>query len=153
MEIELQRRWLTSTSTIGSLTIDGLREPAYFTLEDVVRTGPKVPGQTAIPAGRYEVVVTVSERCKASTHALWTPSPEFLLPLLKNVPNFEGVRIHAGNRSTDTEGCILVGLGREEDAITGSRAALTALLPAITHALTQGRVWITVKDLPPSVPA
>ena len=147
-EIEVQRRWLTATSTVGSLTVNG--QPECFTLEDIVRTGPKVPGQTAIPAGRYEVRVTMSERCKAGT--LWSPDPEFRLPLLVGVPNFEGVRIHAGNRAADTEGCILVGRGREADAVTQSRAALAALLPKITHGLVSGgEVWITIRDLPPSV--
>ena len=146
-EIEVQRRWLSATSTIGSLTVNG--KPECFTLEDVVRTGPKVPGQTAIPAGRYEVQVTVSERCKAGS--LWTPDPEFRLPLLVGVPNFEGVRIHAGNQAKDTEGCLLVGQDHETDALSRSRAALAALLPKITQGLARGKVWLTVKDLPPTV--
>lgn len=83
MKIEVIRHTFTGRSTIGSLYIDKKFE--CYTLEDVVRTGPKVHGQTAIPEGTYEVQITFSPRFKRD------------LPLLLNVPNFEGVRIHTGN--------------------------------------------------------
>lgn len=113
MKIEVIRHTFTGRSTIGSLYIDKKFE--CYTLEDVVRTGPKVRGQTAIPEGTYEVQITFSPRFKRD------------LPLLLNVPNFEGVRIHSGNRAEETEGCILVGGAVLPDEVRGSRAAFDGL--------------------------
>lgn len=55
----------------------------------------KVYGQTAIPRGSYECVYTYSNRFKK------------MLPLLKDVPGFDGIRIHSGNSAKDTEGVFL----------------------------------------------
>ena len=112
------RQVYTPTSTLGVLLIDS--KVLCYTLEDVVResSAPKVPGQTAIPAGRYEIVVDMSARFKR------------MMPLLLNVPNFEGVRLHGGNTSGDTEGCILVAYNKVDDStIQGSaEAAITERL-------------------------
>ena len=113
MKIEVIRHTFTGRSTIGSLYIDKKFE--CYTLEDVVRTGPKVHGQTAIPEGTYEVQITFSPRFKRD------------LPLLLNVPNFEGVRLHSGNRAEETEGCILVGRAVLPHEVRGSRAAFDGL--------------------------
>jgi|SRR5581483_882502 len=140
MELLLKRDDLTPERTIGRLFIDGAYE--CFTLEDVVRPdGVKVPGKTAIPAGRYRVVITMSPRFKRP------------LPLLLGVPHFEGVRIHAGNYATDTEGCILVGkIGptpEHRDAIFESRVALAELFPKLQNTLRAGEeVWITIENSP-----
>jgi hypothetical protein len=140
MEMTLQRQDFTPERTIGSLFIDGERE--CYTLEDCVRDGPKIPGKTAIPAGRYRVRFTVSERARRG--GLWTPDSKFRLPLLLEVPNFEGVRIHAGNTAGHTEGCILVGQTRGADVIGQSRLALLALLPKIELADDVEEAWITI---------
>ena len=98
------------------LFIDG--EFFCYTLEDVVRE-QKIYGKTAIPYGKYEVVITYSPRFQKN------------MPLLKNVPNFEGVRIHTGNTANDTEGCILVGKSKGYDFIGGSRNAFNELMERI----------------------
>ncbi len=113
MKLKLQRIFKAETYTIGKLFIDGV----YFcdTLEDKVRD-VKIKGITAIPTGKYKVKITMSNRFKK------------LMPLLIDVPNFEGVRIHSGNTSEDTEGCILVGKNSETGKVTNSRNTFEKLM-------------------------
>ena len=119
MKIEVKRLHRTQNSTIGELTIDGKFE--CYTLEDTERD-VKIKGETAIPKGTYKVIINQSNRFKK------------LLPLLINVPNFEGVRIHPGNSNHDTEGCILVGMNRSSDYITKSRKAFDYLFKKMKDA-------------------
>lgn len=119
MKIAIKRLHKTENSTIGELTIDGKFE--CYTLEDKERD-VKIKGDTAIPTGTYKVIINQSNRFKR------------LLPLLINVPNFEGVRIHAGNSNHDTEGCILVGMNRSVDYITKSRKAFDSLFAKMQKA-------------------
>jgi hypothetical protein len=131
MEIQVTRKEFTQQSTIGELSVDGKFE--CFTLEDMVRP-VKLKGMTAIPAGSYEVVVTFSERFQR------------LLPLLLNVPGFDGVRIHTGNTDLDTEGCILVGKAKKTDAIQSSKAAFDDLFPKIQAAAQREKIFIHIGD-------
>jgi len=112
MQITIKRLHKTDTSTIGELLIDGVFE--CFTLEDIERP-VKIKAETAIPKGTYKVIINQSNRFKR------------LMPLLLNVPNFEGVRIHSGNTNHDTEGCILVGQTRNKNYIGQSRKAYAKL--------------------------
>jgi hypothetical protein len=130
MEMQVTRQTFTDKSTIGELTIDGVHQ--CFTLEDKVRD-QKVFGETAIPAGRYEVVINFSNHFKK------------MLPELVAVPNFEGVRIHSGNTDKDTEGCILVGKVKGTDAISESRDAFKDLFEKIQAAAAQEKVFIEIK--------
>lgn len=114
MILQLERLQLDSDVTIGALSINGDFE--CWTLEDTVRDGPKVFGQTAIPYGEYQVAIT------------WSPRFQRDLPLVEYVPNFTGVRIHPGNTSADTEGCILVGTDRLAKSLGRSRLAFDNLL-------------------------
>lgn len=121
MQLRVIREPSTNAATLGSLWIDGAWQ--CWTLEDVMRPpGVKVPGETAIPAGRYAVRLTPSARFGRT------------LPELLNVPNFVGVRIHAGNRASDTQGCILVGAERGGLWIAQSRPAMEKLMAKLVTA-------------------
>ena len=131
MRIEVERIDRNHSRTIGKLYVNGMF--TCYTCEDRERSGPKVPGETAIPAGTYRVDITYSPRFKKP------------LPILLNVPGFEGIRIHAGNTAEDTEGCILVGLGRNNYGIVSSRVALGNLQHSIQRALDAGEeVTLTI---------
>ena len=118
MRIELVRIAFKSTYTIGKLYVDG----KYFcdVLEDVDRgldssmteseiLEKKVKGQTAIPTGHYVINITYSPKYKR------------MMPLLLDVKGFSGIRIHSGNSSKDTEGCLLVGKNKKVGMVLESR--------------------------------
>ena len=128
MDIQVHRLTLTGTSTIGEMIVDGKFE--CYTLEDPVRApGVKVPGDTAIPAGTYQVIIDDSAR-------FGRPMPHIL-----NVPGFVGIRIHCGNTSEDTEGCILVGTHKGSNEIDHCRPAFERFFTALEDA---GSAWITI---------
>ena len=129
MKLELQRVKLADTFTVGKLYADG--EFICYTLEDTVREVEgqpvsewKIKGQTAIPRGNYAVSITFSQRFQVN------------LPILHDVLGFEGVRIHTGNSSKDTEGCILVGEAWDGSSgwIGSSKIAFSLLMPKIENA-------------------
>ena len=148
MELILERIAKRKTYTIGRLSIleevideysTGTAE-RYFcdTLEptwrDYKNGAYKVKGRSAIPEGRYAVVISFSPKFKQ-----W-------LPILLGVPKFDGIRIHAGNCSEDTEGCILVGKNRLVGQVLDSRIWLHRLKQKIVEAKGRGEpVWITIK--------
>ena len=152
MELILKRIAKRKTYTIGRLYIREQvmdeylpgYEDRYFcdTLEptwrDYEHGAYKVKGRSAIPEGRYAVVIS------------WSPKFKQWLPILLGGPDFnrkwQGIRIHAGNTAKDTEGCILVGQNREVGKVLDSRKWLYELKQKIVEAKDRGEsVWITVK--------
>jgi hypothetical protein len=130
MELTLNRLPSDETCTHGDLFVDDVWQ--CYTLEDVVRE-VKIKGKTAIPAGRYRITLENSPRFGADTLTV------------NSVPDFIGVRIHAGNDAGDTEGCPLVGLARDGDRILQSRLALGALKQKVKRALDNGEdVWLDI---------
>ena len=148
MELILERIAKRKAYTIGRLSIKREVNDEYRTYEyedyfcdtleptwrDYQNGGYKVKGKSAIPEGRYAVVISYSPKFRA-----W-------LPILLGVPKFEGIRIHAGNTAEDTEGCILVGKNREVGKVLDSRIWLGRLKQKIVEAKEKGEaVWIIVK--------
>ena len=152
MELILERIAKRKTYTIGKLYIQRRVDDEYLagtenqyfcdTLEptwrDYKNGAYKVKGRSAIPEGRYAVVISYSPKFKQ-----W-------LPILLGGPEFnrkwQGIRIHAGNCSEDTEGCILVGKNREVGKVLDSRKWLYELKQKIVEAKDRGEaVWITIK--------
>ena len=138
MKLTLERIKLGDTYTIGKLSVDG--KFVCYTLEDKVREEIGVPveqwkvyANTAIPKGTYSITITMSNRFKTR------------LPLLDSVPGFSGVRIHTGNSSKDTEGCILVGAGWDGKSgwISSSAVAFAQLLPLLDNATDPITITIT----------
>lgn len=128
MEIQVNRIARKDGYTIGRMSLNGV----YFcdTLEDTDRglsssmqeseiLAKKVKAQTAIPTGKYDVILTFSPKFKR------------VLPLLLSVKGYEGVRIHAGNTNKDTEGCLLVGENKEKGKVLNSRATLERLMSVL----------------------
>jgi len=123
LKLRLDREWFSRECTIGSLYIDDKFECYILEDYDRLRFGQKKKyGETAIPAGTYEIVINYSPRFKKK------------LPLLKNVPGFTGIRIHAGNTATDTAGCLLPGRVKGVDRVGQSRLAFNALFKKLQQA-------------------
>jgi len=118
MELKLIREDFTEDSTIGKLYINGVFH--CYTLEDKVRK-VKIKNITAIPTGKYEVIINFSNRFQQ------------MMPLLLNVPNFQGVRIHWGNYSKDTEGCILIGDSKKVNFIGNSKTQYNKLFAILKN--------------------
>ena len=124
MQLLLNREPSNGVCTLGRLYVDGVFE--CYTLEDIVRA-EKIPHQTAIPGGSYEVIVNHSNRFGVD------------MPLLLNVPGFDGIRIHPGNTAADTDGCILVGAILGANSVGDSRRAFNRLFAKINNNYVMGR--------------
>ena len=130
MELKLVRKYFGETYTIGDLYIDGV----FFsnTLEDknrdidkngVFNNGEKkVYGKTCIPFGTYKVILSMSNKFKK------------ILPLLLNVPQFDGIRIHSGNTDEDSSGCILVGINDIKGRRSKSTITFNSLMTKLSKA-------------------
>lgn len=126
MNLILKRIHFGDTFTVGKLYCND--KFICYTLEDKVReiegqpvSSWKVQNETAIPTGTYDVSITFSNRFQTR------------LPLLANIDGFTGVRIHTGNSSKNTEGCLLVGMtwDGKSDWIGSSKVAYSILEPLI----------------------
>lgn len=146
IRLRLQRHASGPTSTIGALfqvnADTSLSDRWCWTCEDVVREIPgvdvavwKVQDQTAIPQGVYRVRFTYSPRFHRE------------LPELEDVPGFSGIRIHPGNSSADTAGCVLPGFDTDGTHVFESRAAYGLIAARLEDWFDHGeQVFIEVRN-------
>ena len=151
MELILERKYRKPTYTIGKLYVvsNGVKQVISDTLEDYDRIyfgGSKVAGKTAIPCGRYEVVLN-NYSPKFGNKEPYKTVCGGCVPLIANVPNFSGVRIHIGNTEGDTDGCLLVGKNTVKGKVTESRNTFISLMEKhLTPARKRNeKVYITIK--------
>lgn len=151
MELRLIRVMFTERLTSGRLFIDG--RFFGYAVEDVVRERDvdgdgdidardveefKIPKETAIPAGRYRIILENSPNFGPSTMTV------------TDVPGYKYIRIHPGNTELDTEGCILVGYQKNPDGtLVGgtSGPAVKAMVQRVQYALALGDpIWLVIEN-------
>ena len=116
----LIRNTFSKESTVGELFING--ERICDTLEN-----PWVDNQrniSCIPEGVYPVRLRLPRE---------SATRDYLHLLVQEVPNRDWILFHRGNTAKDTSGCILVGLGTEQDVVHNSVLAMDLLIKEILH--------------------
>ena len=140
MMLKLVRVTNAPDYTEGKLYVDGAHE--CYTIEDTDRfleergSEEKIYGKTAIPRGMYPVVISYSQRFKKE------------IIEIKDVPYFEGIRIHTGNTAGDTDGCIIVGsmnVSYDDGFVGNSKKAYERLHEKVKESIKRGdEVWIEI---------
>lgn len=131
MNLTLFRKTEIDDTVLGELHINN--KFFCYTLEDKIRD-VKIKHHTCIPSGKYQIVMTLSQRFKT------------ILPLLLKVPNFEGIRIHAGNTIEDTSGCLLVGSAVNGKKLLHSKTTLQKLMSLLRNGLKSNYVFIEIHN-------
>jgi len=141
MKLILERKIHNPHSTEGNLYVND----KWFcnTIEDVIRAKPgewnaglKVYAKTAIPYGRYPVLVTWSNRFNR------------LLTGVFNVPDFEGIRIHNGTSELSSAGCIIVSYKDDDKhhVLINDKAAMNDLCDLIYKVQQSEKIWLEIVD-------
>ena len=90
-----------------------------MTLEEVSHI--KIKGDTCIPTGTYKVSMDViSSKFSNYTKYPYAKEIQAKMPRVLNVIGFDGVLIHPGNTTKDTEGCLLVGYNKVKGEVNDS---------------------------------
>lgn len=141
----LSRLYLNGTFECYILE-DRVREPYTNqdkTYEHIPTEQWKIPSETAIPVGKFDVTIDMSSRFK-----------KLMIHILE-VPGFSGIRCHSGNTNHDTEGCMITGKERNEKLgeVSGSILAKNALFSKIQKALDRKEkvTWEAYGLIPPNV--
>lgn len=147
LKLGIFRKYFAVTYTIGKFSADG--KPLCDTCEDPVRAlkdinndgdftdegEGKIYGKTAIPAGRYQVIVSES------------PKLGRRLPLIIGVPGYTGIRIHGGKNANWSEGCPLVGENKIKGGLINYQYWEDYIIKLIDKATIEGKkTFITIKQ-------
>jgi hypothetical protein len=150
IKLELERFSHSTNATVGGLyDVSNGRKFLCFVLEDGPRA-TKVPGETRIPAGEYEITL-MSEGGHHSRYAQKFADFHKGMLWIRNVPDFKNILIHIGNTHNDTQGSLLVGsqLINEpgDEKVISSTVAYKKIYPPIAQAIVEGKkVTITIVD-------
>ncbi|TYR36345.1 hypothetical protein FXV77_10580 [Sphingobacterium phlebotomi] len=149
MEIHVKRIRQGKNSTLSELYIDG--EFVCYGLEDLIRE-EKIPGSTAIPAGRYKLAFnrygSMNGRYKR-----WYPKFHKGMIELTGIPNFSYVYIHKGNTHANTAGCLLIGNTMRYDKNFGdyevhqSEKAYKTVYKRLSAMMEKGAVYLVISDV------
>ena len=116
----LIRNTFSKKSTIGELFLNG--ERICDTLENPWQDNQR--NISCIPEGVYPVRLRTARE---------SATRDYLHLLVQEVPNRDWILFHRGNTAKDTRGCILVGLGTEQDVVHNSVLAMDLLIKEILH--------------------
>lgn len=152
VELKVTRSWKKDTYTIGKFFVDGVRwcesledkdRDLHSSMTEAQIKAKKVYGQTAIPRGQYVVELTQSPKFASKD---WGKKYKGLVPEIKNVKGFSGVRIHPGNTAADTLGCLLIGENKQKGKVLNSTKWYCKLMDEVmVPAYNKGdRVIITI---------
>ena len=149
LHLTLTRTSLSDAYTLGVLHEAGNREALCFTLEDPVRdpSGEKIPGETAIPFGRYPMELRTEGGMHGRYAERFRSIHEGML-WVRAVPNFEWVYLHVGNSVSDSRGCPLVGRQLRPGRVTESASAYRLIYPKIAAAIQLDGAELEVRQLP-----
>ena len=157
MEIIVNRKYKKADYVIGELTIEG--EFICSTLEDTDRglddsmqewmiRNKKIPTRTAIPTGRYEVLMDVVSP-KFSQKPFYVEVCGGKVPRLKDVKGFEGILIHVadGPRGANLiEGCLGVGRNTIKGGLTEGQETFKKIYALMKNAHDKGeKIFITIE--------
>ena len=116
----LIRDTFSDKSTIGELFING--ERFCDTLENPWINNKK--NVSCIPKGEYKVRLRLARE---------SATRDYLHLLVEDVENRSYILFHIGNTPKDTSGCILVGLGSEQDVVYNSTLAMDLVMKEILN--------------------
>ena len=116
----LIRNTFSKKSTVGELFLNG--ERICDTLENSWQDNQR--NISCIPEGVYPVRLRLPRE---------SGTRDYIHLLVKDVKDRDYILIHIGNTAKDTSGCILVGIGTEQNVVHNSVLAMDLLIKEILN--------------------